>query len=112
MYHPLFESWKKAHPDAEKPDYFVSANDLTPEEHVMVQAIAQEYIDSSISKTVNAPNAHSVEDVKNLYMLAYDNGLKGITYMRDGSREGVLSRIEDKKEEAKVTPESHRATLP
>lgn len=102
MYHPLYEEWKKAHPNEEKPAYFVSANDLTPDEHVMVQAIAQEYIDSSISKTVNAPNAHTVEDVKNLYMSAYDNGLKGVTYMRDGSREGVLSRVEEKKEEVKV----------
>lgn len=99
MYHPLFEEWKKENPKAEKPGYFVSANDLTPEEHVRVQAIAQDYIDSSISKTVNAPNAHTVEDVKKLYMMAYDSGLKGITYMRDGSREGVLSRKEDKKEE-------------
>ena len=103
MYHPLFEAWKKEHPNEGKPDYYVSANDLTPEEHVMVQAIAQEYIDSSISKTVNAPNAHTVEDVKNLYMLAYDHGLKGITYMRDGSREGVLSRMEDKKETVPAT---------
>ena len=38
MYHPLYEEWKKAHPKDKKPDYFVSANDLTPEEHVMVQA--------------------------------------------------------------------------
>jgi ribonucleoside-diphosphate reductase alpha chain len=115
MYHPLYEQWKKAHPNEEKPEYFVSANDLTPEEHVIVQAIAQEYIDSSISKTVNAPNAHSVEDVKNLYMLAYDNGLKGVTYMRDGSREGVLSRIEEKKPEVQpaVLPKEYvRATRP
>ena len=96
MFHPLYEQWKKDHPNEEKPDYFVSANDLTPEDHVTVQAIAQEYIDSSISKTVNAPNAHSVEDVKSLYMQAYNQGLKGITYMRDGSREGVLSRIDSK----------------
>lgn len=101
MYHPLFEEWVKAHPGEEKPDYFRSANDLTPEEHVMVQAVAQQYIDSSISKTVNAPNAHTVEDVKKLYMMAYDEGLKGITYMRDGSRMGVLERIEEKKEEPK-----------
>lgn len=99
MYHPLYEDWKKENPDAPKPNYFASANDLTPEEHVMVQAIAQEYIDSSISKTVNAPNGHTVEDVKNLYMMAYDQGLKGVTYMRDGSREGVLSRVEEKKPE-------------
>lgn len=106
MYHPLYEAWKKAHPNEPKPGYYVSANDLTPEEHVMVQAIAQEYIDSSISKTVNAPNAHTVEDVKSLYMQAYDHGLKGVTYMRDGSREGVLSRIEEKK------PEVQPATMP
>jgi ribonucleoside-diphosphate reductase alpha chain len=66
-----------------------------------VQAVAQEYIDSSISKTVNAPNKHTVEDVEELYMAAYDMGLKGITYMRDGSRQGVLQR-EEKKEEKKA----------
>ena len=104
MYHPLYEQWKKDHPQDERPNYFVSANDLTPEEHIRVQAIAQEYIDSSISKTVNAPNGHTVEDVERLYMMAYDNGLKGITYMRDGSREGVLSRIDDKKTEPLAAP--------
>jgi ribonucleoside-diphosphate reductase alpha chain len=98
MYHPLFEEWKKQHPDEKKPDYFASANDLSPEDHVKVQAVAQGYIDSSISKTVNAPKGHTVEDVERLYMLAYDMGLKGITYMRDGSRAGVLERIEEKKE--------------
>lgn len=101
VYHPLYGDWMKLHPDEEKPKYFVSANDLTPEEHVKVQAVAQKYIDSSISKTVNAPNTHTVDDVKKLYMMAYDEGLKGITYMRDGSRQGVLERIEPKKEEEK-----------
>lgn len=104
VYHPLYGEWKKAHPDAEKPDYFVSANDLTPLEHARVQAVAQEYIDSSISKTVNAPNSHTVDDVKNLYMMAYDMGLKGITYMRDGSRQGVLERVDEKKKE-EIKPE-------
>lgn len=98
MYHPLYEEWKKQNPNSPKPDYFVSANDLTPLEHAQVQAVAQEFIDSSISKTVNAPNSHSVSDVKTLYMAAYDLGLKGVTYMRDGSREGVLERVEEKKQ--------------
>ncbi len=108
VYHGLYGEWKEAHPDEEKPDYFVGANDLSPEDHVKIQAIAQEYIDSSISKTVNAPNSHSVEDVKNLYMSAYDNGLKGVTYFRDGSRMGVLQREEkkeEKKEEVAVEPQ-------
>lgn len=99
VYHPIYEEWVKAQTAAsgqapEKPDYFVSANDLTPLEHAKVQAVAQEYIDSSISKTVNAPNAHTIDDVKTLYMLAYEMGLKGVTYMRDGSRQGVLERID------------------
>jgi len=97
MYHPLYEAWLKENPNSERPEYFVSANDLTPFEHTNVQAVAQRYIDSSISKTVNAPNAHTVEDVKTLYMAAYDMGLKGVTYMRDGSRVGVLERVEPKK---------------
>ena len=103
VYHPLYDLWRKAHPSTgsgqveERPAYFVSANDLTPLEHVRVQAVAQEYIDSSISKTVNAPNSHTVDDVKNLYMAAYDYGLKGVTYMRDGSRQGVLERVDEKK---------------
>ncbi len=99
IYHPLYQAWKEANPDAtEAPEYFVSANDLTPEEHVKVQGLVQDYTDSSISKTVNAPNAHTVEEVRRLYMDAYDLGCKGVTYMRDGSREGVLSHKDDKPE--------------
>jgi ribonucleoside-diphosphate reductase alpha chain len=105
MYHPLFDEWRLAHPGEERPDYFCSANDLTPLEHAKVQAIAQAYIDSSISKTVNAPNSHTIDDVKTLYMAAYDLGLKGVTYMRDGSRQGVLERIDDKKPEQPAVQE-------
>jgi len=80
-----------------RPEWFVSANDLSPEDHVMVQAVIQKYVDASISKTVNAPNNHTVEDVKKLYTLAYEHGLKGIAYMREGSRAGVLTRKEEEK---------------
>ena len=100
IYHPLLEEWMQSHQGQDRPNYFVSANDLTPMEHVKVQAVAQEYIDSSISKTVNGPKTDSIEDVKQLYMAAYDYGLKGVTYMRDGSRQGVLERVDDKKTEA------------
>lgn len=110
IYHPLFEEWKTAHPKDNRPEYFVSANDLTPEDHVRVQAVAQEYVDSSISKTVNGPKTHTVEDVKKLYEMAHDMGLKGVTYFRDGSREGVLSRKEEKKEE--VEQPKAQTTLP
>jgi ribonucleoside-diphosphate reductase alpha chain len=113
LYHPLLEEWKNSHLTEERPDYFVSSNDLTPLEHARVQAIAQEYIDASISKTVNAPNSHTVDDVKTLYMMAYDMGLKGVTYFRDGSRAGVLERVDEKKkEEPKVEEKPAEPVIP
>ena len=108
LFHPLFDQWKKEHPNDPIPDYFVSANDLIPDDHVKVQAAIQKYVDASISKTVNAPNSHTVEDVRKLYRMAYELGCKGITYMRDGSRPGVLERVTDKKAETSVTaPDSN-----
>lgn len=85
----------------ELPEYFVTSMDLTPVEHVLVQAALQKWIDSSISKTCNAPNSYTVEDTKALYDLAYELGCKGVTIYRDGSRsEQVLTlKEEDKKEE-------------
>jgi ribonucleoside-diphosphate reductase alpha chain len=112
--HHLYDQWYKKHEKEikegkiKKPAWFVSANDLTPEDHVTVQGLIQKYVDASISKTVNAPKTHTVEDVKKLYTLAYKLGCKGIAYMRDGSRPGVLERKEEKKEEAKtVIPPSY-----
>jgi len=94
----LYDIWYKKHEKEvkegkiKKPEWFVSANELTPEDHVKVQGAIQKYVDASISKTVNAPNSHTVEDVKKLYNLAYKLGCKGIAYMREGSRPGVLER--------------------
>jgi len=108
--HHLYNQWykkneKKIKEGLKKPDWFVSANELTAEEHIKVQAAIQKYVDASISKTVNAPNNHTIEDVKKLYTLAYDLGLKGIAYMRDGSRPGVLERQNKKIEEKKSLPQ-------
>lgn len=105
IYHPLFEEWKKHHADEPIPDYFVSAADLTAPDHVKVQAVIQKYVDASISKTVNAPKTFTVEDVKTLYEQAYELGCKGITFMREGSRPGVLERegTEEQKEKGKST---------
>ena len=97
LYHPLLQEWRDRHPNEPTPHYFVSSKDLTPEEHVRVQAMVQRYTDASISKTVNAPNEHTVEQVQRLYRLAYEMGCKGVTYYRDGSRDAVLTRIEDEK---------------
>ncbi len=111
IYHPLYQKWQEENPEVkEKPDYFVSANDLSPMDHIKVQALIQKYTDSSISKTANAPFEFTVDQVKELYMSAYDLGCKGVTFFRDGSRSGVLYReeepkkAEEKKEEVVIDP--------
>jgi ribonucleoside-diphosphate reductase alpha chain len=84
------------------PDCIVTADQVTVEEHIAMQAAAQKYIDSSVSKTINAPQEHTVEDVEKAYTLAYESGLKGLAYFRDKSgRDQVLNR------EATLTPEDH-----
>jgi len=108
IYHPLYKAWQEANPAKKVPSYFVTSNDLSPEDHVRVQAKIQEYTDSSISKTVNAPENYSVKDVDKLYRLAYDLGAKGITFFRDGSRKGVLERTGEKKDQSIDTNESKK----
>ncbi len=70
------------HKDEQLPDYFITADAITPKQHVDVQAAAQVWIDSSISKTANVPTDYPYEDFKNIYMYAYDKGLKGCTTFR------------------------------
>jgi ribonucleoside-diphosphate reductase alpha chain len=85
---PLVEEYHATHPDATSlPDYFVTAMELTPEQHVRVQATFQRWIDSAISKTCNVPNDYTVEQVGQLYEYMYDLGCKGGTVYRDGSRD-------------------------
>lgn len=87
------KNWKNEKP---LPSIFSSAMDLAPEEHVKVQNLIQRWVDSSISKTVNAPKGYSVEDVEKIYMSLYDGGAKGGTIYVDGSRDAqVLSLSND-----------------
>ena len=79
------------------PDQFISADEITPTEHVDVQAAAQKWIDSSISKTANVPTDYPYEDFKNIYTYAHSKGLKGCTTFRFNPEvfQGVLVKEED-----------------
>ena len=81
------------------PDYFVSSEDITPREHVDIQAAAQKWIDSSISKTANVPTDYPYDDFKDIYLYAYEQGLKGCTTFRFNpeSFQGVLVKEKDLK---------------
>jgi len=92
----VVEEWKQKHPGEKLPPYFVTALDLTPEEHVNTQAAIQRWVDASISKTHNTPNDFTVEQMRELYELMYELGCKGGTVYRDGSRdEQVLEAKEE-----------------
>ena len=85
---------------AEKlPDYFISADDIGPKEHVDIQAAAQLWVDSSISKTANVPTDYKYEDFKDIYMYAFEQGLKGCTTFRFNPEafQGVLVKEDDLK---------------
>ncbi|MCK0120299.1 MAG: adenosylcobalamin-dependent ribonucleoside-diphosphate reductase [Yoonia sp.] len=91
--------WRELKGDAELPDYFVNAQTLAPLDHVRMQAAAQKWIDSSISKTINCPEDISFDDFKEVYMAAWDQGCKGCTTYRPNDVTGsVLSVSEDSKE--------------
>ncbi|MFT5112006.1 MAG: ribonucleoside-diphosphate reductase alpha chain [Parasphingorhabdus sp.] len=91
----------KAAPGAEGdnalPDYFVSADDIKPRQHVDVQAAAQKWVDSSISKTANVPTDFPFEEFKDIYLYAYQKGLKGCTTFRFNPEnfQGVLVKESD-----------------
>ena len=85
---------------------FVTAHDISPEWHVKMQAAFQKYTDSAVSKTVNFPHESTTDDVAQVYMLAYQEGLKGITIYRDRSRDSQVLTVGEavKKTEGKLAP--------
>lgn len=107
----IVQEYLDQHPEADKdhlPNWFVTAMDLAPEAHADVQCVIQRWVDSSISKTVNAPRGYTVEQVEKVYERLYKGGAKGGTVYVDGSRDSQVLTLkaeepqEEKQEKAEV----------
>ncbi len=94
------QMWREKFGDKELPDYFVNAQTLAPLEHVRMQAAAQKWIDSSISKTINCPEDISFDDFKEIYMAAWDQGCKGCTTYRPNDVTGSVLTVSEEEEKA------------
>ena len=98
--------WREKFGETDLPDHFVNAQTLDPQDHVKMQAAAQEWVDSSISKTINVPEDISFEAFKNVYLQAYETGCKGCTTYRPNAVTGsVLSVSDDDKPALQTTGE-------
>lgn len=111
MNSPIAKEYLDKHPEADSdnlPDEFVSAMELSPLEHVSVQNAVQRWVDSSISKTVNAPKGFTVRQVAEVYEALYEGGAKGGTVYVDGSRDTqvlTLGDSDDEESAASAAPE-------
>ncbi|MCP5046849.1 MAG: adenosylcobalamin-dependent ribonucleoside-diphosphate reductase [bacterium] len=112
--HPQYEEWLREHSGEQLPDYFVTAADIQPEDHVKMQAVFQDSVDSAVSKTINFPYEATKEDIANAYQLAFDKGVKGITVYRDGCRaHQVLNKVSSNGNGAHVPkPQDRPEALP
>ena len=99
--------WRETHGDAPLPDYFVNAQTLPPLDHVRMQAAAQKWVDSSISKTINCPEDISFQDFQEVYMAAWDQGCKGCTTYRPNDVTGSVLTVSEASEK---TPSEAPAT--
>ncbi|MCE8469444.1 ribonucleoside-diphosphate reductase, adenosylcobalamin-dependent, partial [Rhodovulum sulfidophilum] len=95
--------WRDKFGDAELPEYFVNAQTLPPSEHVRMQAAAQTWVDSSISKTINCPEDIAFDAFKDVYMQAYETGCKGCTTYRPNDVTGSVLSVSENSEK---TPEA------
>ncbi|TYB80533.1 adenosylcobalamin-dependent ribonucleoside-diphosphate reductase [Maritimibacter fusiformis] len=94
------QMWREKFGDRELPDYFVNAQTLPPMAHVKMQAAAQKWVDSSISKTINVPEDISFEDFKDVYLAAYQSGCKGCTTYRPNAVTGSVLSVSEASDKA------------
>lgn len=99
VYTNIAQQWLNNHPGQKLPEYFIESGQIDPSERVKVQGILQQYIDASISSTVNLPEEATVNDVYNIYVDAWKHGLKGITIFRQNCKRVAILNTNPVKEE-------------
>ena len=105
VYTPIVKRYMEAHgleSDEQLPEFFVTARDMPYQKRLGMQSVWQQYVDASISSTINLPEIATVEDVEELYMLAWHYGLKGVTVFRENCRRGGILTTEKKEEPKKM----------
>ena len=105
VYTPIVKDYMEKHgitDDADLPDFFITSRDIPYQERIAMQAAWQKHIDASISSTVNVPNDFTVDDVVELYKLAWESGLKGVTIFREGCKRIAVLNTDNKKEETEA----------
>ncbi|HOL55183.1 MAG TPA: adenosylcobalamin-dependent ribonucleoside-diphosphate reductase, partial [bacterium] len=100
-----YKLYRELKGDGPIPSYFETAYDIKPEDHLEMLKTISFYVDSSVSKTINVPRDYPIESFFNLFLSAMQGGVKGLTVYREGSREGILIREEEKKPVRSGKPE-------
>lgn len=109
IYTPIVREYMEAHglsDDTQLPEYFVTSADIQPINRIKMQAVWQQYIDASISSTVNLPEEATVDEVTDIYINAYKHGLKGITVFRSGCRRAAILTAPSKPDKPNKEPQS------
>lgn len=103
VYTPIVKKYMEEHglkDDSELPEYFVTAPEINYKDRIRMQSIWQSHIDASISSTINLPNSATIDEIEQLYLYAWEQGLKGVTIFRDGcKRAGILTTDKNTKKE-------------
>jgi len=107
--HPLYREWRERHPGEAPPAHFVTAQEISPLDHLKMQEVFQEHVDSAVSKTINFPHSATREDIASAYLQAFAMNIKGITVYRDGCR---AVQVLNKAGEDKPKPLGRPAAIP
>lgn len=111
VYCKAAREYKELYPNSELPGYFVSSSDINPQSRVVTQAIMQDHVDTAISSTVNLPESCTEEEMAQIYLQAWKNGLKGLTIFRSGCKRQAILTTDNPKNKQDETLTNYQQSL-